>query len=203
MFRKLIMIVVAGICMTQIDSAQARSAGQTGFLGGAAGGAILGQAIGRDTEGTLLGTAIGGALGYFVGNEMDKVSQPSPRVIYTRLPPETYSAPLQRVPRYADEQVCRPAEILATIDGRPERINTVACLDGDEWVIQGADGSSFERTVVIERDDFYFRRGNGPRHFYDRHGKNGRNFKKHKGAGQFRNGHPSLASHENVKIVIY
>lgn len=203
MFRKLIMIAIAGTCMTQIDSAQAGSAGQSGFLGGAAGGAILGQAIGRDTEGTLLGTAIGGALGYIVGNEMDKQAEPAPRVVYTRLPPETYSAPLQRAPRYADEQVCRPAEILATIDGHPERVNTVACLEGDEWVIQGAAGSSFTRTMVIERDDFDFYRGNGPSHFYDRHGKHGRNCKKHKGNGHYWNGHPSFASHENVRIIIH
>ena len=125
------------------------SKGTSGAAIGAAAGAITGQAIGRDTKGTLLGAAVGGLLGYIIGNEMDKYDQAQLNQVYETSPshqrtqwvnPDTNrSYAVTPKPAYTQPsgQVCREAEILATVDGRPEKVVSLACRDNDgRWVIQ-------------------------------------------------------------------
>ena len=125
------------------------SKGTSGAAIGAATGAIAGQAIGRDTKGTLLGAAVGGLLGYIIGNEMDKYDQAQLNRVYETSPshqrtqwvnPDTNrSYAVTPKPAYTQPsgQVCREAEILATVDGRPEKVVSVACRDNEgRWVIQ-------------------------------------------------------------------
>lgn len=124
--------------------------GTQGAIGGAAGGAILGQAIGQNTEATLIGTAIGTVLGYIVGNEMDKYDRRQLNYAYETGPsgqpvswknPDTGSS-YQVVPQPAYQnsstnQVCRQAEIMATIDGQPQNTVTTACRNNQgQWVLQ-------------------------------------------------------------------
>jgi surface antigen len=116
---------------------------------GAATGAIAGQAIGRDTKGTLIGAAVGGLLGYIIGNEMDKYDQeklnqtfessPSYQQTHWVNPDTNRSYTVTPQPAYTQPsgQVCREAEILATVDGRPEKVTSIACRDNTgRWVIQ-------------------------------------------------------------------
>ena len=123
--------------------------GTSGAAIGAATGAIAGQAIGRSTKGTLLGAAVGGLLGYIVGNEMDKYDQARLNQVYESAPsnqrtqwvnPDTQrSYTVTPKPAYTQPsgQVCREAEILATVDGRPEKVISTACRDNEgRWVIQ-------------------------------------------------------------------
>ena len=125
------------------------SKGTSGAAIGAAAGAITGQAIGRDTKGTLLGAAVGGLLGYIIGNEMDKYDQAQLNQVYETSPshqrtqwvnPDTNrSYAVTPKPAYTQPsgQVCREAEILATVDGRPEKVVSTACRDNEgRWVIQ-------------------------------------------------------------------
>lgn len=122
---------------------------QRGGTGGAAGGAILGQIIGGDTESTLIGAALGGMLGYVIGNEMDKNDQEQLNTVYETTPsydttewinPDTgnkYAVTPQ--PAYTDKtsnQACRKAEIEATIDGKKEITEAVACRQNGKWAIQ-------------------------------------------------------------------
>lgn len=114
---------------------------QTGAGSGAAAGAIAGQAIGKDTEATLLGAAIGAILGYAVGNEMDKADQLRINNAYETVPDgrtsqwinpnngNQFAVTPQHTYNNATKQNCREAEILATIDGRPEKIIQRACRD--------------------------------------------------------------------------
>lgn len=125
------------------------SKGSQGAIGGAAGGAVIGQAIGKDTESTLIGAAVGTMLGYIVGNEMDKYDRRQLNRAYERGPsgqPVAWVNPdsgnsYQVVPQPAytgtGNQVCRKAEIMATIDGRPEKTYSTACRDAQgNWVLQ-------------------------------------------------------------------
>lgn len=125
------------------------SKGTSGAAIGAIGGAIAGQAIGRDTKGTLLGAAVGGLLGYIVGNEMDKYDKARLNQVYETAPsnqqthwvnPDTnrsYSVTPRPAYTQPSGQVCREAEILATVDGRPEKVVSVACRDSSgRWVVQ-------------------------------------------------------------------
>lgn len=114
---------------------------QTGAGGGAAAGALAGQAIGKNTEATLLGAAIGALLGYAVGNEMDKADQIRINRAYERVPDgrtsqwvnpnngNQFAVTPKHTYRNKARQNCREAEILATIDGRPEKIIQRACRD--------------------------------------------------------------------------
>lgn len=118
----------------------AGSNGSDGLVGGAIGGALLGQAIGRDTEATLVGTAVGGVLGFIIGNEHDKMSSSRHTVRHRRV---RHERPRYRVP----EPVCKEAEVLAYVDGRPEQVWTTVCLENGEWVI--AEGmAGWERTSI-------------------------------------------------------
>lgn len=123
--------------------------GTSGAAIGAAAGAIAGQAIGRNTSGTLIGAAVGGMIGYIVGNEMDKYDQAQLNRVYESSPsnqrtqwvnPDTNrSYAVTPKPAYTDPsgQVCREAEILATVDGRPEKVVSTACRDNEgRWIIQ-------------------------------------------------------------------
>ena len=125
------------------------SKGSQGAIGGAAGGAAVGQAIGRDTESTLIGAAVGTMLGYIIGNEMDKYDRqqltrayeagPSGRPVAWVNPDSGNSYQVTPQPAYtgAGNQVCRQAEIMATIDGRPEKTYSTACRDAyGKWVLQ-------------------------------------------------------------------
>ena len=114
---------------------------QTGMGGGAAAGAIAGQAIGHNTGATLIGAAIGAMLGYAVGNEMDKADQERISAAYETMPdgrtsrwvnPNTgnqFEVTPQNTYTNDNNQNCREAEILATVDGRPEKIIQRACRD--------------------------------------------------------------------------
>ncbi len=124
------------------------SKGQTGAATGAAGGAILGQVIGGDTKSTVALALFGTLLGYLIGNEMDKADKkkmsqafettpagetaqwvnPDNNNQYKVKPGEEYTV---------GEKVCRPAEIDAVIDGKPQKTKTKACRnENGEWVIE-------------------------------------------------------------------
>ena len=141
MLKRTLLVTCVGILLIS-QNVQAGDAAQTGALGGAAGGAILGQAIGRNTKGTLLGTAIGGGLGYMVGNEMEKEQGRTVRV---------YSPPPRVVRQYEDDGDCREVEVLAQVDGRPERVYSTACYENGAWVLQDS-GRVVSQTVIIDRD---------------------------------------------------
>lgn len=114
---------------------------QTGMGTGAAAGAIAGQAIGRNTGATLIGAAIGAFLGYAVGNELDKADQANITSAYESMPDgrtsrwtnpnngNQFAVTPQNTYKNSYNQDCREAEILATIDGRPEKIIQKACRD--------------------------------------------------------------------------
>jgi len=114
---------------------------QTGLGTGAAAGAIAGQAIGHNTGATLIGAAVGALLGYAVGNEMDKADQAKITSAYESMPDgrtsqwvnpnngNQYAVTPQHTYKNNYNQDCRDAEILATVDGRPEKIIQTACRD--------------------------------------------------------------------------
>lgn len=198
MRNKVKIITITGIILLLTNNALAGNAGQAGIIGGAAGGAILGQAIGRDTQGTLLGTAIGGVLGYIIGNEMDKqLGYPGGTIQRMTAPlpyPERADSPGTGYHRSLESEGCRPVEILATIDGRPERVNTLACPEAGEWVVRGEAGRMVERIVILEPHRVHrlpmhprFRRAAGRGPYPGRH----------------RNGGGYPAPSDRVKIIIY
>ncbi|MCG2823670.1 MAG: glycine zipper domain-containing protein [Desulfurivibrionaceae bacterium] len=157
MLKRTLLVTCAGLLLAT-QNVQADSAAQTGALGGAAGGAILGQAIGRNTEGTLLGTAIGGVLGYMVGNEMDKDQGRTGRV---------YSTPPRVVRQYEDPGDCREVEVLAQVNGRPERVYSTACYENGAWVLQDNSRRVVSQTVIIDRD--YYPPGRGHYRHKEKH----------------------------------
>lgn len=148
---KLIDLGVAGMILLLTTSCadSTLTKGSQGALGGAAGGAVIGQAVGRNTEATLIGAAVGTMLGYIVGNEMDKFDKRQLNYAYERGPsgqPVSWVNPdsgnsYQVVPQPAytggSNRVCRQAEIMATIDGRPETTYSTACRNNQgQWVLQ-------------------------------------------------------------------
>jgi surface antigen len=145
MIRNILMVCLIGCLVVSCASPSA----QKGGVGGAAGGALIGQVIGHDTEATLLGAAIGGILGYVVGNEMEKYDRIRLNRTYETTPsyestrwqnPDTgHSYSVTPRPAYEDPQygrVCRKAEIEATIDGKREITEAVACREDGHWVLQ-------------------------------------------------------------------
>lgn len=146
---RFIAFTLVGAMMLVMASCAEMNKGQTGAVGGAAGGAIIGQAIGRNTEATLIGAAVGTMLGYIVGNEMDKHDKQQLNNAYERGPsgqPVTWTNPdsgnnYHVVPQaaYANpstNQVCRQAEVMATIDGQPQKTQTTACRNAQgQWVL--------------------------------------------------------------------
>lgn len=150
---KVISVMVLGSLLLVVTSCaeyNSMNKGKKGAIGGAAGGALIGQAIGRNTEATLIGAAVGTMLGYIVGNEMDKYDRQQLNYAYERGPsgqPVTWVNPdtgnnYQVVPQPAynsptSNQVCREAEIMATIDGQPQKTLTTACRnDRGQWVLR-------------------------------------------------------------------
>ncbi len=136
----LILVVFLSSCATRA---------QSGMGAGAAAGAIAGQAIGRNTGGTLIGAAIGALLGYAIGNELDKADQANISAAYENSPdgrtsrwtnPNTgneFAVTPQNTYKNNYNQDCREAEILATIDGKPEKIIQKACRDQyGNWITQ-------------------------------------------------------------------
>ncbi len=149
---KLIALFLVGAMMVLMSSCaqfDGVSKGTKGAVGGAAGGALIGQAIGRNTEATLIGAAVGTMLGYIVGNEMDKQDKQQLNNAYESGPsgqPVTWVNPdsgnnYQVVPQPAfnnttSNQVCREAEITATIDGQPQKTVSTACRNAQgQWVL--------------------------------------------------------------------
>ncbi len=142
------------VCLSMLSLASCTNTnlnkGQQGAVGGAAGGAMIGQAIGRNTEATLIGAAVGTMLGYIVGNEMDKYDRQQLNYAYERGPsgqPVSWVNPdsgnnYQVVPQPAYQntqtnQVCRQAEVMATIDGQPQKTVSTACRNEQgQWVLQ-------------------------------------------------------------------
>lgn len=140
--------IVAALLVLLFTSSCATK-GQTGALGGAAAGGLIGQAIGHSTGATLIGVAVGGMLGYIVGNEMDKYDREQLNNVYERggsnqrsswVNPDSgnrYAVTPQPAYQTANQQVCRRAEISATIDGKPQRTYSTACRnDYGDWELQ-------------------------------------------------------------------
>ena len=161
-------IILTTLLMTSLISSQAlaRNTGQTTIIGGAT-GAVLGQAIGRNTEGTLIGTALGSIIGYMVGNEMDKENYSSRhRAARISRPVRTIEPQYRYIyQEYDPEPVCRETEILATIDGRPEIITAIACLEDGRWIIDNSYNDQGRKNVVINNFNCYkARKKNRKRH---------------------------------------
>ena len=122
--------------------------GQTGAAAGAAGGAILGQVIGGDTKSTVAMALFGTLVGYLIGNEMEKADKKKMSQAFETTPagetaewknPDTNNQfKVKPGKEYkVGEKVCRPAEIDAVIDGKPEKTTTKACRnENGEWVIE-------------------------------------------------------------------
>lgn len=146
---RLISLALAGAMLLTMSSCAEMNKGQTGAVGGAAGGALIGQAIGRSTEATLIGMAVGTMVGYIVGNEMDKndrqqlnrayESGPSGQPVSWVNPDSGNNYQVTPQPAYnntSTNQVCRKAEINATIDGKPQNTVTTACRNAEgQWVL--------------------------------------------------------------------
>ncbi len=144
-------LIVAAMALVTVGCSNTNlTKGQQGAVGGAATGAVVGQAIGRNTEATLIGTAIGTVLGYIVGNEMDKYDRMQLNNAYESGPsgqpvawvnPDTGSSyqvtPQPAYQNSSTNQVCRQAEVMATIDGQPQKTFTTACRNQQgQWVLQ-------------------------------------------------------------------
>lgn len=146
---RLISLSLVGVMLLLLSSCAEMNKGQTGAVGGAAGGALIGQAIGRNTEATLIGAAVGTMLGYIIGNEMDKYDRqqlnnayeqgPSNKTVNWVNPDTGNNYQVTPQPAYNNNttnQVCRKAEINATIDGKPEKSITTACRNAEgQWVL--------------------------------------------------------------------
>lgn len=137
------------LCLLAFALVSCATKAQTGAGIGAAAGAIAGQAIGHNTEATLIGAVVGGLLGYAVGNEIDKADQARITAAYETVPDNRSSQwvnpnsgnQFEVTPRrtyYNDANYpCREAEILVTIDGKPEKMKQIACRDQNgNWVAQ-------------------------------------------------------------------
>jgi len=150
MLKQIAIVLLLAALVTSCASTEPYTKGQVGAATGAVAGALVGQAIGRDTGATLIGLAVGGTLGYIIGNEMDKYDRdrltrvyetapsyetttwvnPDSRKQYTVTPQPAYTQPETR-------RVCRPADILTTIDGRAEKVKAVACRnEAGDWEMQ-------------------------------------------------------------------
>lgn len=171
--KKMIVLATIALGLTLADHAGAGSNGIDGLLLGAGGGALLGQAIGRNTKGTLIGAAVGTMVGYAIGNEMDKGRTP-------RAPGYGYQPPLDEPPRAValrpeSMEYCREAEMLATIDGRAEKVYGKACLQDGVWV--GVADEELPQpvayeTVIFINDDHrpgHHRRGHKWKRGHDDH----------------------------------
>lgn len=160
--KKMFVVTAIALGLTLADRAGAESNGIDGMLLGAGGGALVGQAIGRNTKGTLIGAAVGTVVGYAIGNEMDKGRS-------RRATGYSYQPPLVErrrvVVRPESLESCREAEMLATIDGRAEKVYGRACLQDGVWV--GVTEEEWPQPVVYETVVFI---DHDHRHKHHRHG---------------------------------
>jgi len=124
---------------------------QTGAGIGALGGAAIGGQVGRSkhrARNAMIGAVAGALLGYAIGNEWDKYDQRRLEQVYENsrsykttswVNPDTnrsYSV-TPRPARNINGHVCRKAYIEAVIDGRVEKVETLACRQPDgTWKIQ-------------------------------------------------------------------
>jgi len=174
--KKIMVIIIAAMMLVGANSrARAQEDGVYGLILGAGGGALVGQAIGRNTEGTLIGTAVGGMLGYIIGNERDKRGDLLVRTSYRRPQPVRQRSGYPYEPEghgynhqetttyYPASPICRQTEILATVDGRPERLFGTACLVNGSWVAKS--DLKISQTVIINKNKQWHRgRGHHRRH---------------------------------------
>lgn len=149
--QSLIVTIVGGTALALAACTHPPTREQTGaVIGGAAGGAIGSQIgggrgqIAATIAGTLAGAAIGGA----IGRTMDEVDRMRVQQTLETAPDNekrTWRNPntgheYEATPRRTyerDGQPCREYEVLATIDGEPEKITGTACRDVyGNWVMQ-------------------------------------------------------------------
>lgn len=143
--KKIVLLAVIVMCL--IFSSCANKA-QTGAATGAAGGALIGQAIGGNTQATVAMALLGTLVGYLVGNEMDRSDQrrlahtfettPAGQTSGWTNPDSNNQYKVTPGAKYSqDGKVCRPAEIEAIIDGKPEKTKTQACKNSNgDWILQ-------------------------------------------------------------------
>ncbi len=154
--KRLLVILALPLSICLNGPSRAADNGMTGMFLGAGGGALAGQAIGRNTRGTVIGTAVGAMLGYALGNEMDKAYYGGypPRVVYQT---PVYQPTQVVMVRPESQGNCRQMEMLAYVDGRPERVLGTACWQDGQWVAVGAVRPMappiISRTVVFSDDD--------------------------------------------------
>ena len=148
--KRLALPLLLSLTLLTTSCANQENNAQSGIQLGAISGALIGQAIGHDTEATLIGAAVGTMLGYIIGNEMDKYDRQQLNHVYERgvsgetntwknpdsgnryqvTPKPAYTEPRSKRP-------CRQAEIIAIIDGQPQRTYTTACRDNNgQWQLQ-------------------------------------------------------------------
>lgn len=118
--KKAMLVAAMALGVTLVNQAVAEANGLNGMLLGAGSGALIGQAAGRNTQSTLVGTAVGAMIGYALDNGVER-----PRYGYQ---------PRTIVVRPENQQTCQEMEMLATIDGRPEKVYGLACWQDGEWV---------------------------------------------------------------------
>lgn len=116
-----------------------------GAATGATGGAIVGGLVGGST-GAVAGAILGGTLGYGVGRYMDEedkrrmawAMEQDRRMQWEN---EQTGATYQIAPTgtfYRDERECRNFSMVADVNGRPDRINGVACRNPNgSWDMSG------------------------------------------------------------------
>jgi hypothetical protein len=69
----------------------------------------------------------------------------------------TYSPPPRVVRQYEDDEDdgdCREVEVLAQVNGRPERVYSTACYENGAWILQDSR-RVVSQTVIIDRDREY------------------------------------------------
>lgn len=156
-----VLIVLVLLFVTSCASRQDTNA-KKGSVTGAAAGAMIGQAIGGDTESTLLGATIGSLLGYAIGQEMDRRDREQLNNTYERgvsgqtvtwVNPDTgveYEVTPKPAQTYKNgDQVCRPAQVEITVDGKREKTTTTACRNQyGQWVLQQVELPTLLQHVI-------------------------------------------------------
>ena len=158
--KKMLVMTAIALSLSLADQAKADGNGVNGLLLGAGGGALVGQAVARNTKGTLIGAAVGTVIGYALGNEMDKGRGRRTPGFDAYQPPVGYRRPGVERPRVVVVRPetmaeCREAEMLATIDGRPEKVYGQVCLQDGEWVGMAEGWTQpvvYETVVLLDRD---------------------------------------------------
>jgi surface antigen len=119
-----------------------------GSLGGAAAGGLLGSQFGSGAgKGVMTGLGVvGGALaGGYVGRKVEGCDQGSQAASHRTVTPKSASS--RGTPVAADTRTCRQVLSQATIDGREQQVEGIACLDPD-GVWRTASGPAAERSAT-------------------------------------------------------